>query len=199
MMRKAALLIGAFVLSVAPSLAEALTIGGISFSENAFADVVISTNASSSHFVTGDPQVVVTAEEAITGSDQDSYFDPSGGEYVEIGFTNNVLINREGDDFVVFELGTAEMAAIRLTVGGTQRNVLSTYTGFNNSYGSAINVAFFDLDDFGIAPNATINSLVIATVGAPEFSAVAAIPEPSTALLLGLGFAGMAAGRRRIR
>ena len=196
-MRKSALWIGLFVFLVAPSLAKALTIGGIAFSENAFADVVVSTNASSSHFVTGDPQVVVTAEIAITGSNQDSYFDPSGGEYVEIGFTDNVLRNREGDDFVVFELGTAETAAVRLTVGGSQRNVQSTYTGFDNSYGSAINVAFFDLEDFGIAPNATIDSLVIATVGAPEFSAVAAIPEPSTALLLGIGLAGIAMRKRR--
>jgi hypothetical protein len=180
----------------APGFASALTVGGIEFAENAFADTVLSTNAASSHFVTGDPQVVVSAEVAITGANQDSYFDPTGSEYVEVGFTDNVLRNRVGDDFVVFELGTAEVASVRLTVGGAQRNVQSTYTGFVNSYGVAINVAFFDLEDFGIAANATISSLVIAAVGAPEFSAVAAIPEPSTALLLGLGLAGMAARGR---
>ena len=189
-------LLGLAFAVAAPGFASALTVGGIEFAENAFADTVLSTNAASSHFVTGDPQVMVSAEVAITGADQDSYFDPTGSEYVEVGFTDNVLRNRVGDDFVVFELGTAEVASVRLTVGGAQRNVQSTYTGFVNSYGAAINVAFFDLEDFGIAANATISSLVIAAVGAPEFSAVAAIPEPSTALLLGLGLVGMAARGR---
>ena len=82
--------------------AQALTVAGLNFPENAFANAVLSTNASASHFVTGDPQVVVSAESAITGSDQDSYFDPSSGEYVELGFVQNVLRNREGDDFVAF-------------------------------------------------------------------------------------------------
>ena len=67
--------------------ANALNIAGITFPDNGFADVVYSTNAAASHFVTGDPQVVVTPSFAITGSNQDSYFDPSGGEYVELGFT----------------------------------------------------------------------------------------------------------------
>ena len=176
--------------------AQALTVAGLNFPENAFANAVLSTNASASHFVTGDPQVVVSAESAITGSDQDSYFDPSSGEYVELGFVQNVLRNREGDDFVVFELGTAEMAAVRLTAGGIQRNALAVYTGYDNSYGSAINVAFFDLDDFGVAPNATVDRLIIETIGAPEFSAVAAIPEPTTALLVGLGLIGLGVRRR---
>jgi len=195
-MRKLIRLVGLIFIVVAPGIVRALTVGGIDFAENAFADTVLSTNAASSHFVTGDPQVVVSPEAAITGANQDSYFDPTGSEYVEVGFTDNVIRNRVGDDFVVFELGTAEVASVRLTVGGAQRNVQSTYTGFVNSYGAAINVAFFDLEDFGIAPNSTINSLVIAAIGAPEFSAVAAIPEPNTALLLGIGLAGLAARRR---
>ena len=177
--------------------ANALTIAGITFPDNGFADVVLSTNAAASHFVTGDPQVVVTATFAITGSNQDSYFDPSGGEYVQLGFTDNVIRNGVGNDFAVFEIGTAEVAAIRLTSGGTQRTALSIYTGFDNSWGAPINVAWFDLADFGLAPNATIDSLFLYPVGAPEFSAVGAIPEPSTALLLGIGMMGLGMRRRR--
>ena len=177
--------------------ANALTIAGITFPDNGFADVVLSTNAAASHFVTGDPQVVVTATFAITGSNQDSYFDPSGGEYVQLGFTDNVIRNGVGNDFAVFEIGTAEVAAIRLTSGGTQRTAQSIYTGFDNSWGAPINVAWFDLADFGLAPNATIDSLFLYPVGAPEFSAVGAIPEPSTALLLGIGMAGLGMRRRQ--
>jgi hypothetical protein len=179
--------------------ANALTIAGITFPDNGFADVVLSTNAAASHFVTGDPQVVVTATFAITGSNQDSYFDPSGGEYVQLGFTDNVIRNGVGNDFAVFEIGTAEVAAIRLTSGGTQRTAQSIYTGFDNSWGAPINVAWFDLADFGLGPNATIDSLFLYPVGAPEFSAVGAIPEPSTALLLGVGMMGLGMKRRRRR
>ena len=176
--------------------ANALNIAGITFPDNGFADVVYSTNAAASHFVTGDPQVVVTPSFAITGSNQDSYFDPSGGEYVELGFTDNLIRNRAGYDFAVFELGTAEVAAIRLTAGGTQRTAQAVYTGFDNSWGVAINVAWFDLADFGLAPNATVDSVFLYPVGAPEFSAVGAIPEPTTALLLTLGLAGLGMRRR---
>ena len=134
-MRELVRLVGLAFSVAAPGFASALTVGGIEFAENAFADTVLSTNAASSHFVTGDPQVVVSAEVAITGANQDSYFDPTGSEYFEVGFADNELRNRVGDDFVVFELGTAEVASVRLTVGGAQRNVQSTYTGFVNSYG----------------------------------------------------------------
>ena len=186
------------IILLSVNIAHSLTVAGIEFSENAFADTVISTNAVSSHFVTGDPQTIVSPAIAITGSSQETYFDPGSGEYVELGFTDNVLRNGVGDDFAVFELGTAEIAAIRLTVGGVQKNVQSTFTGFSNLWGASINVAFFDLDDFGVPPNGTIQSLVLATVGAPEFSAVGAIPEPSTALLFGLGLIGFAVRERRV-
>ena len=177
--------------------ANAVSVGGIGFPDNGFADVVLSTNASATHFVTGDPQVVVTATFAITGSDQDSYFDPSGGEYVQLGFTDNVIRNGVANDFAVFEIGTAEVAAIRLTSGGTQRTAQSIYTGFDNSWGVPINVAWFDLADFGLAPNATVDSLFLYPVGAPEFSAVGAIPEPNTALLLGIGLSALAVRREK--
>ena len=68
--RKEFLLSIVFASFLIASESDALTVAGITFPDNGFADEVISTNASASHFVTGDPQVVVTAAFAITGSNQ---------------------------------------------------------------------------------------------------------------------------------
>jgi hypothetical protein len=179
-----------------------IVVGGISFADNAFADVLL--NSSGSFTISGAPNL----EAAITGSDVNSYaFSFSPGAFVELGFTDNVLVNGLGADLAIFELGVPDTVAV--TIGATTLSYLTVFTGFSAG-GFDLNVALINLDDFGVAPGATLTSNVIgldiqgsgtvpslAAVGALN-SANAEVPEPaSLALWSILGTAGIAAWRRK--
>ena len=87
-------------------------------------------------------------------------FSRSPGAYVELGFTDNTVVNGPGPDLALFELGFPNSLEVSLTIGGITQEYLAIDTGFDAA-GFNLNVALVDLDDFGLGPNEFINRAVI--------------------------------------
>jgi len=120
----------------------AIVIGGYSFDDNAFADTLIS---SSGAFTTsgGSLSSVLTDKDASTYA-----FSFSTDAYVELGFTDNLLVNGLGADLVLFELG--ELDTFKISIGRTTNSYTTTFTG-QTVGGSNLNAISINLDDFGVA------------------------------------------------
>ena len=179
------------------------TIGGINFEDNAFADTLIQSVGAFD--ITGG-----TLADVLTDIDEGTFaFSFTPGAFVELGFTDNVLVNGGGDDLALFELGVPDSFDLSLTLGGVTNNYLSVDTGFDAA-GFNLNVATINLDDFGVASGASVSSLVVgldtlgsggtvpslALVGAinsipVDGSGGAAVPEPSTYALFIIGLVGL--------
>jgi hypothetical protein len=134
--------------------AYGITIGGINFQDNAFADILISSSGS---FTT----VGGTLAQVLTDKDPGTFaFSRDPGSYVELGFTDNNLVNGPGEDLALFELGVVDTFQVSLTIGGTTRNYGSSFTG-ETAGGFPLNLAKVDLSDFGVADGASLNGVVI--------------------------------------
>ena len=198
-----------------------ITVGGFNFDDNAFADTLIS---SSGIFTVGGGATSV--EEAVVGSDlSDFAFSFSPGAFLEIGFTDNVIINDAGADLVIFELGVQDKVQLSLTLGGTKVSKMLTNTGLSAGMFS-LNAAAWDLGtDFGLSPGDSVSSLVlgvdtitttISSMTVPSITGIgalnsaapgsgnpvgnsggAAVPEPSTYAMMVLGLAGLGIYKRR--
>ncbi len=195
------------LLSAAP-VGASVIVGGITFDDDAFADTLISS--SGSYTVGGNTTDLTTA---VVGYDVDNYaYSFSSGAYLELGFTDNVIVNDTGDDVALFELGLPDTFKFSLTIGGVTKEYLTVGTGYTGA-GFALNVARINLDDFGVAAGASISSIVIgmdvlASGGTvPSFTAAGAlnsrsngVPEPSTIVTGGLAAVmGLGYGWRRKR
>jgi len=194
------LLIGTVFLSLGLSGAGANTIvAGYDFQDSAFADSVISSSGSFTLIGAG------TLSAAVTGSGLTKYAFNSpilSGANIQLGFTDNYLVNGTGYDLALFEFGTPSSFAV--TIGGKTLNYLSASTGFTSVIGGttyAINVAKINLDDFGITAGSQLSSVLIGMgIGSsvPSLSVVGAlnsapagraVPDAgSTVSMLGLGF-----------
>ena len=186
--------------------ASAVTIGGFTFEDNAFAD---SLDGSLGTFTTDPPGD--TLESVLTDIDENTgAFSRDFGALVQLGFTDNSVVNGTGTDLVLFELGTGSVdrVGVSLEFGGTE--VLydfSSPTGI-----SGLNAAEINLDDFGIAADASISSVIIrldiesgqmtvpllTEVGALNSATVNPVPVPAAVWMFGTGVIGLVGiGRRR--
>ena len=135
------------------------TVAGISFQDNAFADTVL---ASSGSFTFGG---AATLQAAVTGPALTKYaFSHDATAYIQLGFTDNYLVNGAGNDLALFEYGVADIFGISLTIGGISHSYQSVATGLNATvdgitYG--VNVAQVNLDDFGVGAGAQLTSIVV--------------------------------------
>lgn len=192
-----------FLLSSLPAQAATI-VGGISFDDHAFADrLVSSVGTFSTSPGTG-------LEAALVGSSTLDYaFSFSPNAELVMAFDDNVVVNGAGNDLAIFELGVND--SFGLSIGGLTRTFTTHSTGFFNGL-SSINVALIDLSLFGLAPGAAISQVRVfpmlngATGSVPSFTVFGAlhtqpgaapVPEPTTLVLLGGAFMGLALRRRQ--
>lgn len=135
----------------------------------------------------------------------------SPSEIVQVGFTDNMLGNGIGNDFVIWEASIPQVPQISLSLGGT--GVLGTLLERPLIPGSTnqMNAYVFDLSDLGVADDQKVTSLFIGPSGGEsgvQILAAAAlnsggtvppVPLPAGAALLltATGAFGMYHRRRR--
>ncbi len=171
------------------------------FADNAFADDGWPTG--------GSPWDVVSApsfKAAVTGTELASYVWSNtafyGGQtaYATIAFIDNRVKNGPGVDLAVFEVsgygGTG--CTITLSLNGVTRDYTPSW--FTDVY----HVAYVDLSDFNIAPNALVSEIGILSLPYydPDYTAFgainnAAVPLPGTLLLLAPALGAIGLGRKR--
>ena len=125
---------------------------------------------------------------------------------MDLGFTDNVVVNGAGNDLVLFELGVPD--SFTVTINGVTHTYPTSGTGFNAG-GFSLNAVALDLDAFGLGAGATINSLRLAfvasgtvastsLVGALNSRGFGGVPEPATWAMMITGF-GLVGGVLRSR
>lgn len=185
---KSMLLSAVILLSViVPARAE-IDIGGLVFDDDAFADRIMSTDytgllASCPGHEAGDLAAALAGADLDTWIDYGyhDYFPGDDGDYdstapptqyIELSFTDNLVINGEGPDIAVFQLGAPNAVRVSLdrdsilnpgAPESVEMVVINTSLGITNSCGMAVNVGYIDLDDFNIARNARVYHLFLSS------------------------------------
>lgn len=195
----------ASLLITATPVTAGTMIGGYTFDDNAFADTLISSSGS---YSTSGGSLASVLTDTNAGTWAGSL---TPNAYVELGFTDNWLVNGAGADLVLFELGIPSIFKVSITIGGTTLSYASQDTGFDAG-GYNLNAAEINLDDFGVASGASLSSIAVrmddgsntrpslSLVGALNSRAVdATVPEPASLVLIGLGFAALRLSRRKAK
>ncbi|MGR3783348.1 MAG: VPLPA-CTERM sorting domain-containing protein [Albimonas sp.] len=207
------LIASALALSLSAGSAGALTLGGVNFADDAFADA-----ASLSSGTAVNPDF-----SGLIGASNQSFADigaGNGSPTIRVDFTDNLVVNAAGVDLYIYAPGEVFAFGVSLTPGfdtGTAATfnlvaspdtVLFADTAPINPYGFNSNSILFavDLDALGAAPGAEVASIYLSRgdtegaiygVGAANSRSLAsAVPLPATAWLLGAAVAGLAAARR---
>jgi hypothetical protein len=173
-----------------------IVLGGITFDDTAFADELV---ASSGEFSIIFP---ASLEEAVTGHDTaTSASSDDAGAFLELGFTDNIVVNGTGFDLVLVEGGGVE-DAFELTIDSVTLLVETMFTGEQTLSGANMHFGFVDLDDFGVLPGASVSSVIVGmdppAPHRPALFAVGAlnVPEPPTLSLVLVGAIAVLRSRR---
>ena len=153
------------------------TVAGVNFQDNAFADTVISS--SGTYTLNG----AATLQAAVIGSSlgKDA-FSLSSGAFIQLGFTDNYLVNGPGFDLALFDIGLPDTFAVK--INGITLDYLSSSTGMTGTGANAgltINVAAIDLSDFSIPLGTQLSSIMIgmdikdSSGGVPSLSVAGAL------------------------
>jgi hypothetical protein len=161
---------------------QPITIAGIPFESNSGADVASVVAGSSPSFfqcgVTPElglptlPGLSADAGATTVVSDGSADTEAFGKVALDVGFTDNVVVNGAGPDLAVFESGVPEGFTVAVFDAAT-----GTYSaplrfdpigiGFYDHCGFAVNAALVDLSSFGVARLGTVSQLRIDNLGAP--------------------------------
>lgn len=201
--RFASLVIFSFltIIFVSAQAYASIVLGGNTFDNNAFADKLVSYYGSTWTFWNAP-----TLEAAMTGSNLNSYGATTNqpSAYAILKFTDNFIKNGPGADLAVYEIsgGAGSGEPVSITIGGIT-NVYLTVSGYIG-YANA-SVALINLDDYGIASGALVNTIQVNGIANwdPDYAVfgainnVSSVPLPGALFLFGPVLAGLAALRRR--
>ncbi len=193
-------------------------VAGITFEDNAFADRIMSTDFTGLYEACqGFPSS--SLEEALLGPNLNTWFDygyhdmvPGDDgdynssappyQYIELGFTDNVIVNGPGADLVIFELGTPNTIRVALDKKSIQNafepgsvvlDVNAAYLPVRQySNCDSVTAAYVDLSELGVAEGDSVYRVFISSplmengdvawynplypqLGVPEIAAVGAI------------------------
>lgn len=193
-------------------------VAGITFDDNAFADRVMSTDFTGLYSACSG-FTATTLQDAIVGPNLNTWFDyghhdlvPGDDgdynssappyQYVELGFTDNLIVNGPGADIVIFELGTPNSIRVGLDKTSIQNayepgsvvvDVDAAYLPVRQySACDSVTAAYVDLSDLGVAAGDSVYRLFITSplmengdvawynplypnLGVPEIAAVGAL------------------------
>jgi len=181
------------VLSLGSANASAtVTLTGISFEDNAFADQVLEVNG------TWLGNVSAVLGPTINDCTWNQAHDENA--FIKVAFTDNSIVNGSGADFVIFEeTGVDPGDAVKITISGV------THMYATPLRSGPVNAAFIDLDDFGIAPGDRVSVMTLwGGATEPEYMGIGALnngpplPAPAAVWLVGFGLLTLPAARRRI-
>lgn len=177
----------------------AITINGIDFDDNAFSDMVISTDYtggfdSVAGYVPEGGALDLT--ESIVGYNLDTWIDygiaPDGvlpedyvmnpTQYFQLGFTDNAIINQSGYDLAIFQQGGDNGVYVSIDNNFNPEN--SVVVTSSMSGGFAMHMCFVDLSDLGVAEGEVIDSISLSTYVSPYNSYSYGVPEIAGAAAL---------------
>jgi len=194
----------ALPLALLVNSAQAVSIGG--YEVNAFAtslDGIAPAAAGLDVTTIGGTLAAVTTDTSV-----DSYvFLPTGKSSssvaLTLGFVSGSLVNGAGDDLVLFEIGAPDNFSV--TIGGTNLDLATSDTGFQNSDPAQLNAVAIDLSAFGVANGAVVTQVTVGfNAGGATFALAGAlapsmspVPVPAAVWLFGSGLLGLAGFARR--
>lgn len=213
-MKKTGLFCAIMLLGFSTTATATITVAGITFDDNAFADAILEVvgNPSFERIIgpTAFDRVPTTAEDALIGSDLASMtIEMDASQSVALGFIDNAIINQTGYDLIVFEeFSGPEGGNVQVEMGGVIRmenavslGVFEIAPGITNY----VNAMYIDLSDYGLAIGQTTQYVKLwgtaseyAAVGAFNSVDAEVIPAPGAVLLGGIG-AGLIGWLRRRR
>ena len=197
------LAVGLCGLITAQSANAVTAIGGFTFADDAFADEVVSSSGTFTQIPSG-----ASLSDVLTDVDENTAaFSNDFGAFVQLGFTDNDLVNGADADVVLFELGTLDSVGVSLTFGGDE-----VIYDFGATDTNGLNAVAINLDDFGVLAGTSVASLIIRmdiesdSMTVPSLSLVGAlntgvapIPVPAAVWMFGSGLIGLVGIARRRR
>ncbi|WP_077035713.1 PEP-CTERM sorting domain-containing protein [Pelomonas sp. KK5] len=188
----------------------ALSIGGLTFADDSYADQLV---ASTGIYTVNGPSLAA----ALTDKDLSTWATSmTPGASVTLRFTDNSVVNGAGDDLALFEVGHEAYEysqegfdSFNVTINGITRTYFTTETTTIVDDHN-VNMTTLDLSFFGIAAGASVNEIQIGMdfdtrgsrpqlqlVAAIHSGAATAVPEPQSFAMLAAGLGVLACAARR--